>query len=134
MTLANATIMQEEEDSGYAVVAQLLAIAADYDSLELQGFSSGDSLEVLRAKSDRYDSGMLEVLGDLLANSVSVGRMKKLTPIDLVPGQVFAQDVLLRNGTLLAVSGSEVTPSVISFLQNTENKHIPETLMIRTHE
>lgn len=134
MTLANETILKEGEDSEYAVVAQLLAIAADYDSLELQGYSPDDSLGELRNRSDRYDPGMLEVLGDLLVTGESAGNVKMLTPLDLVPGQVFAEDVLLRNGALLAVSGSEVTPSVIRFLQHGENKHIPETLMVRMTE
>lgn len=132
MPLEYSKVLKAENDSEYAIVAQILAVAADYDSLELQGFSSSDSLGVLRDRGNRYDPGMLEMLGAILSSNGLTGERKPVTPHDLVPGQVFAEDVQLKNGTLLAVCGSEVTPSVISFLQNRQNKNVPDRLVVYT--
>ena len=107
---------------------QILSLAADYDTLELQGVGRELALDWLRNHADAYHPLALQALEESLGDSESRGQVRAVAPEALVAGMVFARDLRLKSGTLLAVRGTEVTPAVIRCVRNTERRQLPDIL------
>lgn len=98
--------------------AQILSIAIEFDTLQARGYSSQLALDTLRSNTSRYDRTVLDALADLHGAAQTRHEMRELTFRTLQEGMVFAEDVRLKNGTLLVARGYEVTPTLLERLRN----------------
>jgi CheY-like chemotaxis protein len=98
--------------------AQLLRIVSDMDVLEAQGNTLARAFDTLRGRKDAYDPQLIEAYAEVRGR---VGRTEDIREIPfakLCVGMVFAEDVVLRSGTLLAARGFEVTESFLERARN----------------
>jgi response regulator RpfG family c-di-GMP phosphodiesterase len=99
--------------------ARILAIALDYERLENQRTAPDEALRILRGRTPRYDREILDALAGVLERQLSGEVILEVALGDVVPGMVFADDVRSAvDGTLMISRGQEVTPSLVSRIQN----------------
>jgi len=97
--------------------AEILHVALDYDRLTFQGYDHEIACEKLAGRADTYNPRILAVLKEIEGDGVE--RIpRQLDVMSLKPGMVVDQDILSRNGVLLAVKGQEISNAVIERLRN----------------
>jgi response regulator RpfG family c-di-GMP phosphodiesterase len=97
--------------------ARAIRIAIDLDVLETQGHPLARAVEVLRKRTGRYDTEIVEVF----AQVYKVQRCERVLDLaldQLKPGMTLINDVHNRSGILLVARGCAVTPSLIEPLKN----------------
>lgn len=97
--------------------AHLLRIAIDIEALERE-HPQGSTLSQLLARADVYDPEVLEAVERLYRQPAPRVHVRPMHARDLARGMVLAEDVRLRNGTLLVARGYEVTASFIERINN----------------
>ncbi|MBI4511818.1 MAG: response regulator [Deltaproteobacteria bacterium] len=96
--------------------SRLIKIVVDYDNLTSQGISKEEALESLRRRNGWYDRAILEVFAQYLG--IDDEEIKEVSLAALSAGMVFAEDVIAKNGVLLAAHGLEVTPAIMERVNN----------------
>ena len=115
-----------------ALGARILAVAADFDSLQLgllepRQLSPQDALQAIRRGSGhQYDPAVVDVLLEICQGQrreerpVSAATSKAVTTRDLVVGMVLASDMTSPSGLLLLAAGHVLDEAVISKISNFE--------------
>ncbi len=98
--------------------AHILRVAIDFDALEGQGNSRSLALDTMRGRSERYDPEVLAALSDVRGAGTAHDEVRELPLPALRVGMVFAEDVKMTSGLLLATRGYEVTAG---FVERTRN-------------
>lgn len=98
--------------------ARLLRAALDLDALEASGVPEEEATRQLAARPGLYDPAVIQSLGMIAGHQVRAAEAQALAIASLRAGMVLAEDVRLRNGTLLVARQLTVTPSVLSRLRS----------------
>jgi hypothetical protein len=98
--------------------SQLLRAAVDFDVLEAQGRTHEFALATLRGQSDRYDADVVGALDALYGTGRAQQEIREIPLSNLEIGMVFAEDVKLATGALLAARGYEVTAGFVERARN----------------
>ena len=109
---------------------RLLGIAIEYDTLTAQGKPRGLAISVLRDRTSRYGTAVIEKL----AESVSIaGGEEKSIEVPLrrvVPGMTILQDIRTTTGVLLVPNGFEVSRTFIERISGFEPKLLDEIVRV----
>lgn len=97
---------------------ELLKAARDFDALEVQGNPPSRAVDIMRARSGRYDPDVLTALQALRAGQATHEKIIEITLSAVRVGMVFAEDVRTADGMLLAARGCEVTTSFVERMHN----------------
>jgi hypothetical protein len=109
------------EEAGEAFVrrcAQMLRVVSDVDVLEAQGNTTARSFDTMRGRADAYDSEVLAAYAELRGRSRPREEIREIPFSQLRVGVVFAEDVFLRTGALLAAREFEVTEGFLERARN----------------
>ncbi|GAA2512820.1 HD domain-containing phosphohydrolase [Winogradskya humida] len=119
------------EDVPYG--ARLLRLVRDYDLLVEGGATAEIACLTLQAREGWYDPALLAAL-TVEVRDDSFGAVTAVALQELGIGMVLAAGVHSGSGTLLVHEGQEVTPSLLSRLQNfaSLDDGVAEPLMVRT--
>lgn len=98
--------------------AQLVRVAVDFDTLELQGNTAAAAIAIMRRQPDIYDYRVLAALEDARGVPTESETILDVHLTALQVGMILAEDVKLRTGALFAARGSTVTQSFIGRLRN----------------
>jgi response regulator RpfG family c-di-GMP phosphodiesterase len=98
--------------------SRALKIVVDFDVLESQGVDRVKAFETLQKQPNIYDRGLVELFSQALGGTGDVS-IQEVGLAGLRPGMVFAEDVIAKNGVLLAARGLEVTPSIMEKVSST---------------
>lgn len=98
--------------------AQMLRVAVDFDTLEVQGNQASLAIDTMRGRTGLYDAATLEAFAAMHEGSVRQADVRELPSTAVRVGMVFAEDVRMSNGTLLAARGYEVTASFVQRVRN----------------
>ncbi|MGE3074440.1 MAG: HD domain-containing phosphohydrolase [Dehalococcoidia bacterium] len=88
--------------------ARMLKVAIDYDRLVISGSDPPAALTRMRARDGWYDPELLVGLAASTAGSESL-RPTTLSPSELRPGMILAEDVRTADGLVVATRGEQVT-------------------------
>jgi response regulator RpfG family c-di-GMP phosphodiesterase len=93
--------------------AQLLRIAADFDALQTEGHAPAFALDVMMGRTERYEPTMLRAFAAMRGVQSQQTHIREVRLSAVKVGMVFAEDVRLLSGTLVAGRGYEVTASFV---------------------
>jgi response regulator RpfG family c-di-GMP phosphodiesterase len=97
--------------------AQILRVALDYDLLLFQGKKHKEAIKELSLEKGVYNPEILSVLDDVKLADEHV-RIVSLKVHDISIGMIVEEDILAKNGILLAPKGQEITWPVLQGLLN----------------
>ncbi len=97
--------------------AQILKAVIDLDHLLFQGVPLPKALEKMQVRQGEYNPNILNLL-DKIKTSRKSYQIKPLSLSEITVGMVLNQDVMAKNGLLLASKGQDVTYSLKERLQN----------------
>ncbi|TAJ16787.1 MAG: response regulator [Planctomycetota bacterium] len=104
-----------------APAARVLALATDFDDLEIQGHPGEMAISILRGRKDQYDAAALDALD--AARGGSARQVVREVPVaGLRVGMVLADDLRLLDGALILARGYEITVSSLVRLRNFEKR------------
>ncbi len=109
--------------------AHLLRAAVDYDVLEVQGHSPAVALCAMRGRTGRYNAVALEAL-DAIGGGKGAEEVREVPLASIEVGMVFAEDVKLATGTLLAARGYCVTTGFVERARNTRQDVVNDRVRI----
>lgn len=115
----------EDADVG----GEALRIAVDFDYLEARGLSDGEAIGILRNRDGSYDPSLLEALARLRGQAPAQGAHEVALNAVRV-GMVVADDVRLKNGTLLVGRGYQVTPGFVERVRNFPRGAVREPIRV----
>ncbi len=107
-----------EERAAVERGAHLLRLAADFDTLQAEGYAPAMAVDVLRGRGDLYEPAAVAALAARHHTGQPRARVRELPVAALEVGMVLAEDVRLTSGTLLAARGYEVT---LGFVERARN-------------
>jgi len=110
--------------------AQVLKVIDDLDMLEAQGTPVARAFDVMRGRADTYDPELLEAYAQLRGGAGTREDIRELPFAHLRVGMAFAEDVVLRSGTLLAARGFEVSESFLERARNFKSGLTKETVRV----
>jgi response regulator RpfG family c-di-GMP phosphodiesterase len=98
--------------------ARLLKAATDFDMLESRGLSAAEAIGTMQAHASTYDPNVLRTLHEMQQGLTITGVVRQMAVSEVVPGMVFAQDVVDTHGTLLVARGQEANESLLRHLHD----------------
>ena len=98
--------------------ALMLGVACDFEELIARGMAVALALDTMRGRKGRYDPTVLEALAAVRGSTSARVEVRELPISALRVGMLCAEDVKLRNGTLVVGSGFEITASFIERIRN----------------
>lgn len=108
---------QTRDEKIVRIGAQILKAVIDLDSYLFQGIHLMKALEKMEAREGEYNPNILK----LLANIKTRKQKYQIKPVpldEIIVGMVLNQDVVAKNGLLLASKGQDVTFSLKERLHN----------------
>lgn len=112
--------------------ARLLRIALEYDRMEARGVSHADAISAMRAKFSRDDIPAIEAFAELRARDATNHGPVALPLHSVRVGMVFADDVRLKSGVLLAPRGFAVTAAFVERARNIKPGTVEEPVLCLT--
>jgi CheY-like chemotaxis protein len=111
--------------------AEILKVAADFESLEAQGQTVTAALDAMRGQTGRYDPAVLKAFVELRGGAASVQDIVRSVPLSaLRVGMVFAEDLKMEGGVLLAARGYRVTSGFVERMRNFRQDSINQMLRV----
>lgn len=107
----------DEGDPDQNLAAQILKAVFDYDLLLFQGIDHNEALRRLSRPKADYNPQVLEKLKHIRVND-SAREISSLRIQDLTVGMVIEENIMARNGMLLAPKGQVITWPVLQGLLN----------------
>jgi putative two-component system response regulator len=101
---------------GVLIGRQLLRIAADYIHLTNSGETSQSVISRMNARYESYDADIVNVLRQILGLSEPKKSAIRVGAEQLAPGMILDQDVYSKDGSLLAVTETVLSPTVAKLL------------------
>lgn len=98
--------------------ARALKIILDFDTLESQGISAQQALDLLYSRAGWYDPVILKAMAQVSGGEAPSGKLKELALREVVAGMEFAEDVKTTRGLLLIARGQKITPGLIERIMN----------------
>jgi response regulator RpfG family c-di-GMP phosphodiesterase len=110
--------------------AQILRTAMDFDSLITRGKSATQALGEMKSGSNNYHPRILQTLREIEVAQVEM-QSKVVNIRDLNESVILAEDILTKDGVLLAAKNQKVSISVCRLLRNhVEQRTIQETVQV----
>jgi CheY-like chemotaxis protein len=100
--------------------AEILKVAADFESLEAQGQATGAALDSMRGRTGRYDPAVLKIFLAMRGGS-EAEQVIEVHLSALKVGMVFAEDLNMTGGVLLAARGYSVTAGFVERVRNVKD-------------
>ena len=116
-TLKAEAEVNDELTDDITIGAQIIKVAIDYDLLLFQGMRHLRALKELRERTNSYNPEILDKLTDLRIDDTQV-RVMSLRVKDIAIGMVVEENIIAKNGALIAPKGQEVTWPVLQGLKN----------------
>jgi response regulator RpfG family c-di-GMP phosphodiesterase len=110
--------------------AQVLKVVSDLDVYEAQGQTLARAFDLMRGRADPYDAQVLEAYAAVRGRTGPGENIRELPFGKIVVGMVFAEDVCMRSGTLLAPRGFEVTESFLERARNFQSSLGKTTVLV----
>jgi len=110
--------------------AQMLRVAIDYDTIEAQGNPMALAINTMRGRADCYDPVILEAFAAIRGANVVQDEVRELPVSAIREGMVFADDVKMSSGALLAAHGCDVTASFVERARNLRAGYIKEPIRV----
>jgi hypothetical protein len=110
--------------------AHILRIALDFDLLDARGLAAHDVFGTMRARRGAYDLALLEAFEGIRAAGTERTVVREIKVGAVRPGMIFAEDVRLASGTLLASRGYEVTERFVERISNFAPGSVREPLRV----
>jgi len=88
--------------------ARILKVATDLDALESTGMSANVAIGVLADRAGLYDPRVVDAFVASIETDAGPVRVRHVRLGEVLPGMLFAVDVMGPNGLLLAARGQEV--------------------------
>lgn len=111
--------------------ARMLRLVLELDALEAAVLPLGEALRRLALGAGTlYDPAILQALGTVAGHAVRIDEVRPLPVSGLRPGMVLAEDLRLRNGTLLVAREFMVTASLVSRLRNIAPGNVVEPVLV----
>jgi response regulator RpfG family c-di-GMP phosphodiesterase len=107
------THLSDPEKQLIARAAHILRVAVDFDALESQGTTPEQAVDTMRGRSNCYDPEVLKAFAQMQRVGSQKKGFREMAISAVREGMVFAEDVRLANGTLLAARGYEVTAGFV---------------------
>lgn len=107
----------DDSEKKAIIGAQILHLANDYDNLLSLGYSHEEACKTLAYRPDEYNPRILAVLKNL-ESGLKEKTYKSINVKELQAGMVADEDIIARNGVLLAARGQEITSTVMERLRN----------------
>ena len=121
-------------DEEGVIGAQILKIALDYDLLLFQGKNSNDALHELSSDTGEYNPNILKLLGNVKSQDKHAS-IVSLRIQDISIGMIAEENILAKNGILLAPKGQEITWPVLQGLLNFSRQvGVREPVMVRIEQ
>ncbi|MDR3631818.1 MAG: response regulator [Desulfocapsaceae bacterium] len=121
-------------DEEGVIGAQILKIALDYDLLLFQGKNSNDALHELSSDMGEYNPNILKLLGNVKSQDKHAS-IVSLRIQDISIGMIAEENILAKNGILLAPKGQEITWPVLQGLLNFSRQvGVREPVMVRIEQ
>ena len=98
--------------------ARLIKAATDFDMLESRGLSAAEAISVMQAHASTYDPNILRTLHEMQQGLTITGVVRQMAISEVLPGMVFAQDIVDTHGTLLVARGQEASESLLRHLHD----------------
>lgn len=98
--------------------ARLIKAATDFDMLESRGLSAAEAISVMQAHASTYDPNILRTLHEMQQGLTITGVVRQMAIAEVLPGMVFAQDIVDTHGTLLVARGQEASESLLRHLHD----------------
>ena len=96
---------------------QLLKTAIDYIQLIGPGTAPETAVHKMTARKDVYDPVLVETLVEVLGIDAPEPAEETLDVAQIQPGMILNQDVYTKDGMLLAVKDTELSPATVKILQ-----------------
>jgi response regulator RpfG family c-di-GMP phosphodiesterase len=110
--------------------AQILRTAMDFDSLITRGKSATQALGEMKSGSNNYHPRILQTLREIEVAQVEM-QSKVVNIRDLNESVILSEDILTKDGVLLAAKNQKVSISVCRLLRNhVEQRTIQETVQV----
>jgi response regulator RpfG family c-di-GMP phosphodiesterase len=110
--------------------ARILKIVIDLDALEAAGASTVQALNTLAQRAGHYDPKILETLAKAQGERVKTSQARDLPVKGLKEGMVLAEDVRMKNGTLLIARGYTVSGGLLERLKNIPDGTVKEPVRV----
>ncbi len=115
------------------LLANVVAIAQDYDELLTAGGCPTLALDTMLGRHQVYDFEVMRCFSTL-ASHESSGLVRELPLIALQPGMRFAEDIYIDSGVLLVNAGQPVTTAFLARSHNFSGGRIREPIRIWVDE
>lgn len=119
-----------ERGKPFAVEAEVLRIAGDFDELESSGLPRKTSLETLRGRRGLYDSSILDAFMATQGAAEGGQRVIEIPLRGLAEGMVLAEDMRTTHGVLLVARGFRVTAGFLERTRNFAKGSVKEPLRV----
>jgi CheY-like chemotaxis protein len=106
-----------QKDDLVGLGARILRLAVDFEALESDGLSAADAIATLRGRG-AHDAALLDILAERHGGDPRCAVIRELPLRALVEGMTLADDVRLKNGTLLVRRGYEITHGFLECARN----------------
>jgi DNA-binding response OmpR family regulator len=108
---------------------RILRLANDFDSLEMEGLSAENCLDVMRGRPGWYDDGMLNAFAKL-RQAKTQGHVREVSLAALTTGMVLVSEVRTTGGVLVLARGHQFTASSLERLRNYSKNSIKEPIRV----
>ncbi len=113
-------IPESPYDKAVAIGAQILHLAIDYDQLIFLGASHDRACKELAGSGNLYNPNILAALLEITPPDMAQV-IRKVGVMELEKGMMVNQDVLARNGLLIAAKGQKISMTAMQRLRNFSN-------------
>jgi response regulator RpfG family c-di-GMP phosphodiesterase len=119
-----------KSDDIVSLGAEMLRIAVAFDRLETSGASEAIALSTMRGRDDAYDKILLDLFISLRTANTKLVEVRELKLSAIKAGMVLSEDVRMRNGTLLAARGYEVTHGFVERVRSFRPDMVKEPVRV----
>lgn len=107
----------QTDDNDLSLAAQILRAVADYDRLIVQGLDHGEALKRMNNRKENYNPLVLDKIKHIKGGS-STREISSLRVEGLTVGMIIEENIMAKNGMLLAPKGQEITWPLLQGLYN----------------
>lgn len=105
----------DDDGNDHNLAAQILKVVTDYDLLVFQGLDHHDALKRMSKHKERYNPLVLDKLKTIRMTEPK-SQVVSLRIQDLTSGMIIDENIMAKNGMLLAPKGQEITWPVLQGL------------------
>jgi response regulator RpfG family c-di-GMP phosphodiesterase len=109
--------LQPNRPDDIVLGAEILKLAVAFDNLRMKGLSDEDAIARLHDRRREFGPGLIEALAEMKRQSAQM-ELRKILVSDLTTGMILQQEVKTQAGMLVIPKGLEITPALLSKIDN----------------